>query len=195
METGRLTLRAFQSGDLPRLCLLFTNPGFLRFSGSAGYSPEQTAAVLEKILKWDRAGLPSQFAVIWRETGELIGYCGFLHQEVDQRQEIEIAYRLHPDFWNRGIATEAAQAVRDHAFGDLQLDRVISLIHPENVASRRVVEKNGMRVEKETIFREFPTQVFVMTRDEWMARHRRPSSFAEPRAGQVDRRYNRNRPA
>lgn len=168
METERLTLRAFQPDDLPRLCVLFTNPGFLRFSGSAAYSPEQTAAVLEKILNWDRAGLPSQFAVIVRETGELIGYCGFLHQEVDQRQEIEIAYRLHPDFWNRGIATEAARAVRDHVFRDLKLDRVISLIHPENTASRRVAEKNGMKVEKETVFRGFPAQVFVMTREDWM---------------------------
>jgi ribosomal-protein-alanine N-acetyltransferase len=105
-----------------------------------------------------------------RATGELIGFCGFLHQEVDGRQEIEIAYRLHPDFWNRGIATEAARAVRDHAFRDLKLDRVISLIHPENTASRRVAEKNGMTVEKETVFRGFPAQVFVTTRAEWMER-------------------------
>jgi ribosomal-protein-alanine N-acetyltransferase len=169
METERSILRAFHADDLPRLCVLFANPGFMRFPGSTGYSEEQTAAVLEKFLKWEHAGMPSQFAVIWRETGELIGYCGFLHQEVDQRREMEIAYRLHPDFWNRGIATEAARAVRDHAFRDLQLERVISLIHPDNVASRRVAEKNGMRVEKETVFRGFPAQVFVMTREEWMA--------------------------
>ena len=49
-----------------------------------------------------------------------------------------IGYQLHPNYWNKSLATEAAQAVRDHAFRDLDLSRVISLIHPENAASRRV---------------------------------------------------------
>jgi len=56
--------------------------------------------------------------------------------------KIEIGYRLHPNYWNKGVATEAAQAVRDHAFRDLNLSRVISLMHPENAASRRV-KKSG----------------------------------------------------
>jgi [ribosomal protein S5]-alanine N-acetyltransferase len=74
---------------------------------------------------------------------QLIGYCGFFHQEVDGTNEIEIGYRLHPNYWNKGLATGAAQAVRDNAFRDLNLSRVISLIHPENAASRRVAEKSG----------------------------------------------------
>jgi RimJ/RimL family protein N-acetyltransferase len=59
--------------------------------------------------------------------------------------------------------------VRDHGFGDWDLSRVISLIHPENVPSRRVAEKNGMKVEKEITFRGFPTLVFAMTQEEWVA--------------------------
>jgi ribosomal-protein-alanine N-acetyltransferase len=126
---------------------------------------EQTAAFLEKILGWNRAGLPSQFAVIFRENSELIGYCGFLHQDVDGTNQIEIAYRLHPNYWGRGLATEAARIVRNHAFGDLNLPRVISLIHPDNLPSRRVAEKNGMKVEKKIVFRGFPTLVFAITRE------------------------------
>jgi ribosomal-protein-alanine N-acetyltransferase len=67
----------------------------------------------------------------------------------------------------QGLATEAARAVRDHAFDHLQLPRVISLIHPDNIASRRVAEKNGMTPEKETIFRGFPTIVFGISREQW----------------------------
>ena len=78
--------------------------------------------------------------------------------------EIEIGYRLHPDYWNRGLATEAARAVRDYAFEVMKLERVISLIHPDNRASRRVTEKNGMTLEKETTFRGFPTLVFTCGR-------------------------------
>jgi ribosomal-protein-alanine N-acetyltransferase len=59
--------------------------------------------------------------------------------------------------------------VRDHAFADLKLPRVISLIHPENLPSRRVAEKNGMKLEKQTVFRGFPTLVFAINRKQWMA--------------------------
>jgi RimJ/RimL family protein N-acetyltransferase len=121
-------------------------------------------------MAWERAGLASQFAVIFRENGELIGYCGFLHKDVDRRNEIEIGYRLHPNYWNRGLATEAAQAVRDHAFSDLKLPRVISLIHPDNVASRRVAEKIGMLFERQTVFKGSPTLVFALRREQWLAK-------------------------
>ncbi len=170
LHTGRLRLRPFRADDLDRLVQLFANPGFMRFSGSDGYSPEQTAAVLDKFLRWSREGLPSQFAIIERKSNTLLGYCGFLHQEVDGKNEIEIGYRLHPDFWNRGLATEAARAVRDHAFADLRLDHVISLVHLDNHASRRVAEKNGMRVERDTIFKGFPTLVFGITQEGWKRR-------------------------
>jgi ribosomal-protein-alanine N-acetyltransferase len=166
LETSRLTLRPFVANDLERMSELFANEHFMRFS-MGPLTSEQSAAFLEKVLGWNCAGLPSQFAVIDRATGMLIGYCGFIHQEVDGEKEVEIGYRLHPDFWNRGLATEAARAVRDHAFRDLQLKRVISLIHPQNHPSRRVTEKNGMTIEKETTFRGFPTFVFSITRARW----------------------------
>src|SRR5437667_12480360 len=120
---------------------------------------------------WDRGGLPSQFAMIVRSIGTLAGYCGFFHHEVDGKMEIEVGYRLNSAFWNRGLATEAARAVRDHGFRDWKLSRVISLIHPENVPSRRVAEKNGMKVEKEITFRGFPTLVYAITGEQWLAQH------------------------
>jgi ribosomal-protein-alanine N-acetyltransferase len=103
------------------------------------------------------------------ENNYLIGYCGFLHWHLDGVDEIEIGYRLNLDYWNRGLASEAAKAVRDHAFRDLTLSKVISLIHPDNIPSRRVAEKNGMKLERETVFRGFPTQVFAITREQWLA--------------------------
>ncbi len=76
---------------------------------------------------------------------------------------------MHPDYWNKGLTTEAARAVRDHAFRNLKLERVISLVHPDNVPSRRVAEKNGMKLEKETTFRGFPTQAFALSQRQWLA--------------------------
>jgi ribosomal-protein-alanine N-acetyltransferase len=168
LETSRLILRPFQDEDIGRLAELMANGDFMRFS-LGPYTREQTQTVLQKFLSWNQSGLPSQFAVIFRSNNELIGYCGFLHWHLDGADEIEIGYRLDPEYWNRGLATEAAQAVRDHAFRDLNLSRVISLIHPDNIASRRVAEKNGMKIERETVFRGFPTQVFAITREQWLA--------------------------
>jgi RimJ/RimL family protein N-acetyltransferase len=163
LETSRLLLRRFTEGDLEALAVLMSDIDFMRFS-LGPYSRGQTAIFLDRILAGYRDQLPSQFAVILRAENRLIGYCGFFPQVVDNTEEIEIGYRLDSKYWGRGLATEAAQAVRDHAFNDLELDHVISLIHPDNVASRRVAEKNGMIPEKETEFRGFPTVVFGIRR-------------------------------
>ena len=171
LETSRLILRPFRDEDVGLLAQLMANPDFMRFS-LGPKTREQTAAFLENVIALERAGLPSAFGVVVRSSGALVGYCGFLHQEVDGKKEIEIGYRLHPDYWNKGFATEAARAVRDYAFGELQLPRVVSLIHPDNVASRRVVEKIGMKPEKETIFRGFKTIVFAISRQQWAANFR-----------------------
>ena len=167
LQTPRLILRPFREEDMDLLAALMANPDFMRFSLGV-FSREQTTDFLGKVIGWERRGLPSQFAVVHRTGNRLIGYCGFLHQRVDGTDEIEIGYRLHPDYWNQGLATEAAKTVRDHGFRDLNLPRLISLVHPDNLPSRRVAEKNGMAVEKETVFRGFPTLVFSVSRQEWL---------------------------
>jgi len=168
MNTPRLLLRPFGDDDLEEMAGLMANTDFMRFSLGI-FSREQTAAFLEKVRKRDREGLPSQFAVVLRANERLIGYCGFFAQIVDGVEEIEIGYRLHPDFWGQGLATEAARAVRDFGFDELKLPRLISLIHPDNVASKRVAEKNGMTPEKETVFRGFPTIVYSISRGQQQA--------------------------
>ncbi len=162
LETARLRLRDFCEDDLDAFAELWTREGFTRFSGGGTQSRVEVAAMLERILVRTRAGAPALLAVELRDAGRLLGYCGFLLQTVDEQEEIEIAHRLDPQVWGQGIATEAAGAVRDHAFGTLGLRHVISLIHPENIASRRVVEKIGMQFRKETVLRGFPAQIFEL---------------------------------
>jgi [ribosomal protein S5]-alanine N-acetyltransferase len=169
LQTPHLILRPFREGDIDRLAELMANPDFMRFS-LGPYTRERTQGVLDKFLSWEKAGLPSPFAVVLRGNTEVLGYCGFLHHP-EVPEEVEIGYRLHSAYWNRGLITEAAQAVRDHGFRDWKLPRVISLIHPENIPSRRVAEKNGMKVDKEITFRGFPTLVFAITREQWLAEH------------------------
>src|SRR6476469_7997362 len=135
LETKRLILRWFCEGDVDTMAQLFANPDFMRFSLGVFTERKQTVAFIEKVIGWDRAGIPSQFAVCPRREHAVIGYCGF-HHHPEVPGEVEIGYRLHPDYWNRGLITEAARAVRDHSFADFKLPRVISLIHPEKIPSR-----------------------------------------------------------
>jgi ribosomal-protein-alanine N-acetyltransferase len=169
LETARLHLRKFAPHDLERVAELTANPLFMRFSAAGPLTREQAAAFLDRVLGAERDGKPSQFAVALRDDPRVIGACGFIVQTVDNVEEVEIAYRMDPEFWGRGYASEAAQAVREHAFRDLGLARVISLIVPENLPSRRVAERNGMTVWKQTNFRGFDVLVYAITREQWLA--------------------------
>jgi RimJ/RimL family protein N-acetyltransferase len=169
LETKRLILRSFRQEDVDAMAQLFANPDFMRFSLGAFTERKKTVDFIEKVMGWDRGSMPSQFAVVSRGKHAVIGYCGF-HHHPEVPGEVEIGYRLHPDYWNRGLISEAARAVRDHGFADLKLPRVISLIHPENIPSRRVAEKNGMTIENQITFRGFPTLVYAITREEWLAK-------------------------
>jgi RimJ/RimL family protein N-acetyltransferase len=168
LNTARLILRSFREEDVDAMTQLFANPDFMRFSLGAFTERKKTVDFIEKVTSWDRASMPSQFAVVLRGEHAVIGYCGF-HHHPEVPGEIEIGYRLHPGYWNRGLISEAARAVRDHAFADLKLPRIISLIHRENIPSRRVAEKNEMKVEKEITFRGFPTLVYAISREQWVA--------------------------
>ena len=167
LNTARLVLRSFCEDDVDAMAQLFANPDFMRFSLGAFTERKKTVDFIDKVRGWDHAGLPSQFAVVPRGEQTVIGYCGF-HHHPEVPGEVEIGYRLHPDYWNRGLITEAARAVRDYGFAKLKLPRVISLIHPENIPSRRIAEKNRMQVEKEITFRGFPTLVYAITREQWL---------------------------
>ncbi|HKS03788.1 MAG TPA: GNAT family N-acetyltransferase [Chthoniobacterales bacterium] len=167
LKTERLMLRPFCKADVDAMAALFANPGFMRFSSGVYTERKQTAAFIEKVMGWDHASMPSQFAILPRGKHTVIGYCGF-HHHPELPGEIEIGYRLDPDYWNCGLITEAARAVRNHAFADLKLPRVISLVHPENIPSRRVAEKNGMKMEKEITFRGLPTRLYAVSREEWL---------------------------
>lgn len=155
LHTARLILRSFCEEDVDAMSQLFANPDFMRFSLGAFTKRQQAIAFIDKVLAWDRADIPSQFAVIPRGEGAIIGYCGFFYHPEHGIQDIEIGYRLNPDYWNRGLITEAARAVRDYGFRDWKLSRAISLIHPDNMPSRRVAEKNGMKWKRQLRFEVF----------------------------------------
>ncbi|MEH1863296.1 MAG: GNAT family N-acetyltransferase [Nostoc sp.] len=106
------------------------------------------------------------WAMVLKTTGEVIGDCGLVWQEVEGNRELEIGYHVRSDQQMQGYATEAASACQDYAFNVLGSVRVISLIRPENIPSCRVAEKNGLKVVQETLWRNIPHYIYAVQRSE-----------------------------
>src|SRR5207247_2159129 len=90
------------------------------------------------------------WGLVLKESGDLVGDTGLTIQEVEGEELPEVGWHVHRAHQRQGLATEAARASLDYGFGPVGLDRIISLIRPENVPSWRVAEKLGMRIWKET---------------------------------------------
>jgi [ribosomal protein S5]-alanine N-acetyltransferase len=151
IETDRLRLRPFADdlSDLDALHEIQSDPQHMRFYPHP-FSREESRAWIERFLERQERYGYSLWAIEDRETGEFLGNCGPVRQVVDGIEEVEIGWSVTPRRARQGIATEAAAAWRDRCLGELGMDRVISLIRPENVASRGVAEHIGMTVWKET---------------------------------------------
>ena len=149
LETKRLLLRPMLESDLDALHLIFTDPKVMAAFNHPLFTREQMEGWLRRNLDHQKEFGYGLFSVIRKETGLLIGDCGLEQMEVDGVQAAELGYDFRSDFWNQGFATEAAMAVRDYAFGVLQLPLLISLIRVGNLASRRVAEKVGMTLAGE----------------------------------------------
>ena len=93
-----------------------------------------------------------RFACVWKETGEVIGFSGVKY--VPEVRDTELGYRFLPEFWGMGLATEAGRASIDFARASLGLQRLVALVHPDNVASANVLTKLGFAIERQIRFSE-----------------------------------------
>lgn len=150
LETKRLLLRHLTIDDLDELFRLYSDPEIRRYFPEGALTREGTTEELSWHMN-DYSDHPNLglWATIHNETGKFIGRCGLLPWEINGVQEIEIAYLIDKAFWNQGLATEAAQGLLRYGFENLNLRRIICLMHPDNLASQRVAKKIGMTREGE----------------------------------------------
>jgi RimJ/RimL family protein N-acetyltransferase len=163
LETSRLRLRELAARDLDFVASMLGDPEVMRHYPSV-YTREQAEQWIER----QRARYARDGHGLWlaeeRESGAPLGQIGLLLQSVDGVDEPEVGYLLARRFWGRGFATEAAAAVRDHAFGALGKPRVISLIRPANLPSQAVAQRLGMRAERRTQWAGFEHLVYALAR-------------------------------
>ena len=147
LETARLRLRPMVAEDVDDLLAVFADPKVMASFGGTLFDRQQMEGWVQRNLQHQAEYGYGLFSVILKAEARLIGDCGLEHMELDGVPAAELGYDLRSDYWGRGLATEAAAAVRDYAFGVLGLPRLVSLIRQGNLASRRVAEKIGMRPE------------------------------------------------
>jgi len=147
LETKRLVLRPMLESDFDALLLIFTDAKVMAAFDHPPFTHEQMHYWLKRNLDHQNQFGYGLFSVILKEAGELIGDCGL--EVMEDMGAAELGYDFRSDFWDQGYATEAATAVRDHAFDVLKLPQLISLIRVGNVASKRIAEKVGMTLAEE----------------------------------------------
>jgi RimJ/RimL family protein N-acetyltransferase len=185
LDTPRLRLRQWRSGDWSALHRAYGDPEVMRWHGRPdGLSLEETAyAVGRMSMHWDARGF-GMWAVEERDGGDLVGRIGLLYHPDSPAGEdrVEIAWSLQQDRWGRGYATEGALAVRDWTFRRLDIPRLISITIPENRRSWHVMEKLGLTRRGTAHWHDFDVEWWALDRPDWVALAREPSepSPSEP---------------
>jgi RimJ/RimL family protein N-acetyltransferase len=162
--SSRLVFRELSPGDLDFVAAMLAHPEVMRYYPQLFSRQEAQEWIERQLGRYARNG-HGLWLVQDRATGEPRGQVGLLMQSLDERngvEEPEIGYLIHRPFWRQGLATEAALATRAWAFETLGLDRVISLIRPENLPSQGVARKLGMTPEKRAQFHGLEHIVFAV---------------------------------
>ena len=166
IETKRLRLRSFTPDDLDALTVINSDPVAMRHIGDGKpITREETQKRIHRYLEhWREHGF-GLWAVDLKAEAAFIGFCGL--QMIPKTNEIEVGFRFSPRYWGRGLATEATAATLEYGFERLEIDRIIGLAHPENVASQRVLEKIGLRYIKEAEYYDTIVRYYVLTQKEY----------------------------
>ena len=152
LETPRLLVRYFTIRDLEALVPILSDPQVMEFSIIGVHNRRQIRQFIEqRLLSYLEPGF-GLYALIHKQKRELIGYCGFFVQKIDEDKEVELGYRLAANYWGRGLATEAAQYVAEYGRNKFNFKRLVCIIEPNNTRSIRVAEKLGMKLEKKIIY-------------------------------------------
>jgi len=140
LQTERLFLRHYTLDDVDGLLEIFSDPVAMKY-----YPSTKTIQQTENWIKWNLESYQSNgfglWAVVLKDNDEFIGDCGITQQSVDDKQETEIGYHIKRVHWGRGLATEAAKACLDYGFSVLNLRRLVSIVDPNNIASRKVADR------------------------------------------------------
>ncbi len=147
IETERLILRPFALDDVDALFAMSSHPEVIRYAGNTPLASVDAARdVLTKVIfkDYEVRGY-GRFACELKASGQVIGFSGL--KFIADLGDTELGYRFMPHYWGMGLASESALASIDFAKKTLGLQRLIGLVHPDNHASAKVLQKMGFACE------------------------------------------------
>ena len=142
IRTARLDVRPFSVADLSAFLVFNSSPEARRFMGGVVSKSDTESSLDTHIDSVETTGLGAR-AVVERSSDSVLGYCGL--QRFAETEEIELFYGYLPTAWGRGVATEAAHGLLPVAQRCEAIEHLVAIVHPENIASRRVLEKLQFR--------------------------------------------------
>lgn len=180
LETARLRLEPLAPRHLDGLHEMNRLPEVMRYISGQPETREQTEAMIARVQRCWAAWGTSWWALMLRDSGRLAGAGAiqYLRQQADPQADLEalranpleIGWRLHPDFWRLGLASEAAARMTAFAFDDLAAAELLAVRHPENLASGRVMDRLGMRYRGMETWYGRPLATHAVSAAEWRRR-------------------------
>ena len=146
LETERLYLREMQQSDYTALCKILQDKDVM-YAYEHAFDDIEVQEWLDKQIKRYHDFGFGLWAVILKETEEMIGQCGLTMQDYNNKQVLEIGYLFQKEFWHMGYASEAAISCKKYTFETLNVDEVFSIIRDTNLASQNVALRNGMSIK------------------------------------------------
>lgn len=162
IETARLYLRQFTPNDLDDLYRIYSDSEVMKYIGKGVRTRTETETAIYNILEhWEQNNF-GMWALVHKIDRKIIGRCGLVF--LDKTPEIELGYALDKVYWNQGLATEASFASLNYGFQILKLQRIVAIARPENLASQRVMQKVGMKYEKNARYYETDVAYYSKSR-------------------------------
>jgi RimJ/RimL family protein N-acetyltransferase len=183
LETERLRLRRFTMDDVDAILALDSDPEVMRYISGGRPTPREdieTDYLPAWLSYYERSAGFGFWAAEVKSTGEFIGWFHFRSPPNHTPEDVELGYRLRRSAWGKGYATEASRALIDKGFRELGVKRVFAFTMLVNLASRRVMEKAGLKFVR-VVHRDWPMYVegdehgeteYALTREEWRVRPR-----------------------
>ena len=166
LETKRLILRKMSDDDFDALKKVLSDPVNMKY-----YPKPYDDEGVMRWIDWCKSSYEQYgfglWAVIYKETGEMIGDCGISMQQIGDEMKPEIGYHLRLDYHQQGVGKEMSQAVRDYFFSNYEYDEVYSYMGVDNIPSIRTAEANGMTFRHLFKSKFGDCKVYSITRKEW----------------------------
>ncbi|WP_159799413.1 GNAT family N-acetyltransferase [Flavobacterium sp. MK4S-17] len=150
LETNRLILRELNPNDAKSFYDLNSNPNVIKYTGNSAFKNVGEAREFLESYQVYRLNGYGRWAVIEKTTNKFIGWCGLKFDEMEN--ETDIGFRFFEEEWNKGYATESAVACVRYGFENLKLKCIIGRAMKENIGSIKVLEKIGLKYEKDIEF-------------------------------------------